>query len=114
MGEERRDSGGFWAGLVEAPLEVIRLIKDDKVLLAGMGAAVLVTLIAVAAPDAGRFYALVVVGVIVLLVLIRAVSLWAGVDQGDPEPGAGPAARRTPCAATWRRPPGGPARRTSP
>jgi hypothetical protein len=87
---EEHEEDGFWAGLVGVPLEVVRLIKDDKVLLSGMGAAVLVTLIAITAPEAGRFYALVVVGVIVLLVLIRAVSRWAGVEPDDPAPEMGP------------------------
>jgi len=64
-----------WRALVEAPAEVIRLLRGEPILLIGMGGAVLLTLIALFGPGGAQIYALLLAALVVVVVVIRAVTL---------------------------------------
>ncbi|SNS37293.1 hypothetical protein SAMN05443665_1003122 [Actinomadura meyerae] len=61
--------------MLRVPLEVVRLLKGEPVLLGGMGASAIVVIIAFSLPDTGRPYAWVVAGLMFVLCLVRAVFL---------------------------------------
>jgi hypothetical protein len=61
--------------VLRVPLEVVRLLKGEPVLLGGMGASAIVVIIAFSLPDTGRPYAWVVAGLMFVLCLVRAVFL---------------------------------------
>jgi hypothetical protein len=58
--------------LLQAPLEVIRQLKNEPVLLGGMGASVLVAILALFVPDSARSYAWIIAGLMLILCLVRA------------------------------------------
>lgn len=89
MTEEPNEPGSTWAGIASVPGEVVRLLKDDKLLLTGVAAACLVALIAATVPSLGLPYALVVAGLAVVVILVRVVVDWRrdrerGWASGDP------------------------------
>ncbi|MFA1549446.1 hypothetical protein [Actinomadura chokoriensis] len=61
--------------LLRVPVEVVRLLKGEPVLLGGMGASAIVAVIAFSLPQTGRPYAWVVAGLMFVLCLVRAVFL---------------------------------------
>ena len=68
--------------LAAVPLEVVRLLKGDKLLLTAMGAASIVAVVAIVVPEDGWRYALVIAALVVVLVVVRAIGEWRR-DDGD-------------------------------
>lgn len=75
-----------WRALVEAPVAVIRLLRGEPILLIGMGAAVLLTLIAIFGPGDAQVYALILAVLVVVVVVIRAVTLRR--ERAESKPGS--------------------------
>ena len=91
MAQDSCDGRPGWWPLLNAPTEVIRQLKNEPLLLVGMGTVVL-AVIAVYAPDRGRFYALLLTGLVLILCLIRAFTIGARrrrrKDKDAPPPAA--------------------------
>src|SRR6478736_167369 len=77
MAQDSGDGRPDWWPLLNAPTEVIRHLKNEPLLLVGMGTAVILAAIAVYAPGRGRFYALLLTGLVLVLCLIRAFTVGA-------------------------------------
>lgn len=75
MGQESGGDKPDWAPLLQAPLEVIKRLKDEPLLLIGMGATVVLAIIAMFAPERGRFYAWLLTGLVLILSLLRTIAL---------------------------------------
>ncbi len=98
----RAEPGG-WGALVAAPMEVIRLLRGEPILLIGMGAAVLLTLMALFGPDGTQLYALTIAALVVVLVVIRAITMRR---ERSASPGSGveiSARRGSRIAKIWNR-----------
>ncbi|GAA4626501.1 hypothetical protein GCM10023196_035000 [Actinoallomurus vinaceus] len=84
MAEDSGEGRPDWWPLLNAPTEVIRRLKNEPLLLVGIGTAVVLAVIAVYAPDRGRFYALLLTGLVLILCLIRAFTI--GTRRKDTPP----------------------------
>ena len=73
MPKDSEPDPGGWQPLVSTPLAVVRRLKEP-ILLAGMGAAALIAIVAVFVPSTGRTYAWLIAGLIFLLCLVWAVT----------------------------------------
>jgi hypothetical protein len=65
-------SDSEWQSLLSTPAAVVRYLRKEPLLLAGMGAAVLIAIVAVFAPGGGAVFAYVIAGVV-----FAACVLWA-------------------------------------
>lgn len=64
---------GSWDALITTPLEVVKRLAGEPVLLIGMGGSVILALIAIFGPDGGQVYAWLVAGLILVLTVIWAI-----------------------------------------
>ncbi len=67
-------SDSDWRSLLSTPAAVVRYLRHEPLLLAGMGAAVLIAIIAVFAPGGSAIYAYVIAAVVFAACLLWAVS----------------------------------------
>jgi hypothetical protein len=66
-------SGGLAGGLVGVLRDIVQALKEDRLLLAGLAAAIVVALVAIAGPDDSRFFAALAAGMIALAIVVRAI-----------------------------------------
>jgi hypothetical protein len=73
--------------LVQAPLEVIRQLENEPVLLGGMGASALLAILAIFAPSGAQIYAWIIAGLMMTLCLTRAFLSGPHKHRSDADPG---------------------------
>src|SRR3954447_20086640 len=86
-------SDSDWRSLLSTPAAVVRYLRHEPLLLAGMGAAVLIAIIAVFAPGGSAIYAFVIAAVV-----FAACLLWGVSGARRRRAGAAQAARSRPRA----------------
>jgi hypothetical protein len=62
------------ASIAAVPRDVVHLLNGDKLLLTAMGTSCVIAVVAVAVPDLGLGYAVLIAGLVLLLVVIRALT----------------------------------------
>jgi hypothetical protein len=72
--------------LLKAPGLVIAQLKDEPILLGGMGAGALVAIIAVFVPDTAQIYAWIIAGLMLTLCLLKAAIDLRGGGRADETP----------------------------